>query len=108
MRPRSGRLGDSDFGRRSLTARRLVEVTLDGWDTHQNNFDGVKNLCGVLDPAWATLMADLKARGLLDSTLIVCMGEFGRTPKINKDAGRDHWSNAMSVLFAGCGTPGPS
>ena len=62
----------------------FVEVTLDGWDTHANNFDGVKNLCGVLDPAWATLMGDLKDRGLLDSTLIMCMGEFGRTPKINR------------------------
>ena len=54
----------------------------------------------------AALIDDLDQRGLLESTLVVALGEFGRTPKINKDAGRDHWSNAMSVLFAGCGTPG--
>ena len=61
-------------------------------------------------PAWentvATLIEDLSERGLLDSTMVIALGEFGRTPQINKDAGRDHWSNAMSVLFAGGGTPG--
>jgi uncharacterized protein (DUF1501 family) len=54
----------------------------------------------------SALITDLKQRGLLDSTLVIALGEFGRTPQINKDAGRDHWSNAMSVLFAGGGTPG--
>ena len=61
---------------------------------------------GRLESAIATLIDDLDQRGLLDSTLVLALGEFGRTPKINKDAGRDHWSNAMSVLVAGCGTPG--
>ncbi len=59
----------------------FVEVTLDGWDTHQNNFDRVAELSGTLDTAFAALLADLKGRGLLDSTLIVCQGEFGRTPR---------------------------
>src|SRR5206468_12434824 len=79
--------GRNLFGQGCLLARRLVEqgvpfveVTLGGWDTHGNNFEAVKRLSGVLDPAWSTLMADLADRGLLDSTLIVWMGEFGRTP----------------------------
>src|SRR5205085_12035366 len=100
-------------GQGCLLARRLVEggvpfveVTLDGWDTHVNNFDAVKNLCGILDPAWSDLMADLKERGLLDSTLIVCMGEFGRTPKINPQKGRDHFPNAWSAVLAGGGIKG--
>lgn len=59
-----------------------------------------------VDNTVATLIEDLEARGLLDTTLVVVLGEFGRTPKINKDGGRDHWSNAMSVMFAGCGVPG--
>jgi hypothetical protein len=105
--------GRNLFGQGCLLARRLiergvpfVEVTLDGWDTHQNNFDAVKNLCGVLDPAWATLMADLKDRGLLDSTLIACMGEFGRTPKINTNKGRDHFPDAWSAVLGGGGIAG--
>ena len=105
--------GRNPFGQGCLLARRLVErgvpfveVTLDGWDTHQNNFDAVKNLCGVLDPAWAALMSDLKDRGLLDSTLIVWMGEFGRTPKINPQKGRDHFPNAWSTVIAGGGIKG--
>lgn len=77
-----------------------------GWDTHINNFDGVKQLSGVLDPAWATLMDDLKERGLLDSTLIVWMGEFGRTPKINGNRGRDHWANSWTAVLAGGGIKG--
>jgi Protein of unknown function (DUF1501) len=107
------RYGRNLFGQGCLLARRLiergvpfVEVTLDGWDTHQANFDGVKNLCGTLDPAWSTLMADLQERGLLDSTLIVCMGEFGRTPKINPQKGRDHFPNAWSAVLAGGGIKG--
>ena len=93
--------GRNLFGQGCLLARRLVErgvpfveVTLAnagqgvfGWDTHSQNFENVKQLSGVLDPAWATLMTDLKQRGLLDSTLIVWMGEFGRTPKINPRQG---------------------
>jgi hypothetical protein len=113
--------GRNPFGQGCLLARRLVErgvpfveVTLSsadgsmafGWDTHQKNFDAVAKLCGTLDPAWATLMNDLRTRGLLDSTLIVWMGEFGRTPKINKDAGRDHFPNAWTTVLAGGGIKG--
>jgi hypothetical protein len=112
--------GRNLFGQGCLLARRLVErgvpfveVTLTyapgvmvGWDTHQQNFDQVKRLCGVLDPAWATLMQDLKNRGLLDTTLVVWMGEFGRTPKINQEAGRDHFPNAWSTVLGGGGIKG--
>src|SRR5262249_32670253 len=72
----------------------------------QKNFDAVQKLSEVLDPAWSTLMTDLRSRGLLDSTLIVWMGEFGRTPKINKDAGRDHFPAAWSTVLAGGGIKG--
>lgn len=109
--------GRNRFGQGCLLARRLVErgvpfveVSLTGmqsnWDTHQNNFELVKQLSGVLDPAWATLMTDLKDRGLLDTTLIVWMGEFGRTPKINPQAGRDHFPVAWSTVLAGGGIAG--
>jgi len=113
--------GRNLFGQGCLLARRLVErgvpfveVTLanipnaqvNGWDTHQQNFDAVKRLSGVLDPAWATLMEDLKQRGLLDTTLILWMGEFGRTPKINGQQGRDHWANSWSTVLAGGGIRG--
>jgi hypothetical protein len=112
--------GRNLFGQGCLLARRLVEqgvpfveVTLGpttgvpvGWDTHQENFDNVRRLSEVLDPAWATLMDDLKARGLLDSTLIVWMGEFGRTPKINNDRGRDHYPAAWTTVLAGGGING--
>ena len=77
-----------------------------GWDTHNNNFPGVKALSEVLDPAWATLLGDLKERGLLDSTLVVWLGEFGRTPKINANAGRDHFPNAWSAVLSGGGVKG--
>jgi hypothetical protein len=107
------RYGRNLFGQGCLLARRLiekgvpfVEVGLPGWDTHQNNFDQVKQLCGVLDPAWATLMDDLANKGLLDTTLIVWMGEFGRTPKINGAKGRDHWSNSWATVLAGGGIKG--
>jgi uncharacterized protein (DUF1501 family) len=101
------------FGQGCLLARRLVErnvpfveVTLGGWDTHDNNFDQVKSLCGVLDPAWATLLSDLEERGLLDTTLVVWMGEFGRTPGINPRNGRDHFPAAWSVVLGGGGIKG--
>ncbi len=108
------RYGRNLFGQGCLLARRLVErgvpfveVTLDGWDTHNNNFDTVKNLCGTLDPAWAALMSDLKDRGLLETTTIVWMGEFGRTPKIVADRkGRDHWPDVWSAVLAGGGIKG--
>ena len=105
--------GRTLFGQGCLLARRLVErgvpfveVTLDGWDTHANNFDAVKNLCGVLDPAWATLMADLKDRGMLETTTVAWMGEFGRTPKINQNKGRDHFPDAWAAVLAGGGVKG--
>ncbi len=107
------RYGRNRFGQGCLLARRLiergvpfVEVCLGGWDTHDNNFTQVKSLCQTLDPAWATLMADLKERGLLDSTTIVWMGEFGRTPGINPRQGRDHYPNAWSVVLGGGGIKG--
>jgi uncharacterized protein (DUF1501 family) len=101
------------FGKACLLARRLiengvrfVEVTLDGWDTHENNFAQVETLCKQLDPAFATLTSDLHERGLLKETLVLCMGEFGRTPVINPANGRDHWSEAFSVVMAGGGIRG--
>ena len=115
------RYGRNIFGQGCLLARRLiergvpfVEVTLSGvagqqalgWDTHQNNFESVKRLSGALDPAWATLMDDLKDHGLLDTTTIVWMGEFGRTPRINANNGRDHWANSWSTVLAGGGIKG--
>ena len=84
----------------------FVEVNLGGWDTHQNNFDAVKRLCSILDPAWAQLMTDLDARGLLDTTTILWMGEFGRTPRINNGQGRDHFPNAWASVLAGGGIKG--
>jgi len=113
--------GRTAFGQGCLLARRLVErgvpfveVTLSsadgtmglGWDTHQQNFDTVKRLSTVLDPAWSALMDDLRTRGLLDSTLIVWMGEFGRTPKVNPQAGRDHFPTAWTTVLAGGGIKG--
>lgn len=105
--------GRNRFGQGCLLARRLVErgvpfveVSLGGWDTHDNNFTAVKNLSQTLDPAWATLVTDLKDRGLLESTLIVWMGEFGRTPGINPRNGRDHFPKAWSVVLGGGGIKG--
>jgi hypothetical protein len=107
------RYGDTDFGRGCLVARRLVErgvkfveVVLDGWDTHKDNFTRTKTLMGVLDPALATLLDDLAARRLLGSTLVACMGEFGRTPGVNGSDGRDHWPTAWSAALAGGGIRG--
>ncbi|MCA9115133.1 MAG: DUF1501 domain-containing protein, partial [Planctomycetaceae bacterium] len=73
---------------------------------HRGLFDSCEKRLPSWDQTIATLIEDLDERGMLDSTLVLVLGEFGRTPKINKDAGRDHWSNAMSVLMAGGGTPG--
>jgi uncharacterized protein (DUF1501 family) len=84
----------------------VVEVTLGGWDTHSNNFEGVKALCDRLDPAWTFLLKDLADRGLLDRTLVVWMGEFGRTPRINASEGRDHWPRCFTVVLAGAGIKG--
>ena len=111
--PLRDKYGRSQFGQGCLLARRLVErgvsfveVTLGGWDTHGENFSAVKNLCGTLDPAWSTLMDDLRERGLLESTLVVWMGEFGRTPKINNNNGRDHFPVAWSTVLGGGGIKG--
>ncbi len=105
--------GRSRFGQSCLLARRLiergvpfVEATLGGWDTHDNNFNAVRKLCGPLDTAWSTLMNDLRGRGLLDSTLVVWMGEFGRTPIINPRNGRDHYPAAWSMVLGGGGIRG--
>jgi hypothetical protein len=108
--------GTSKFGEGCLLARRLVEtgvsfveVTLNGWDTHQNNFARVKQLSGQVDPAMSALVTDLKKRGLLDSTLIIWMGEFGRTPRINQRGakpGRDHYPRAWSTVLLGGGIKG--
>jgi hypothetical protein len=108
--------GTGLFGQGCLLARRLVErgvpfveVALGGglgWDTHQNNFQTVKRLSEELDAGWATLMAELDERGLLESTTILWMGEFGRTPAINQNAGRDHFPGAWSCVFAGGGVAG--
>jgi len=102
--------GRNDFGQGALLARRLVEagvrcveVTLGGWDTHQDNFGRVETLLGKLDPALATLVSDLERRKLLDSTLVVAMGEFGRTPAINGNEGRDHYPRAFGAILAGGG-----
>jgi hypothetical protein len=114
------RYGRNLFGQGCLLARRLiergvpfVEVTLSnvpgatqGWDTHDRNWDQVAALSKVLDPAWATLMTDLSDRGLLDSTLIVWMGEFGRSPQINGQKGREHWPNSWSTVLGGGGVKG--
>jgi uncharacterized protein (DUF1501 family) len=105
--------GDTDFGRGCLVARRLVErgvrfveVVLDGWDTHQNDFERTKALMATLDPAFAALLDDLGARSMLGTTLVACMGEFGRTPRINANEGRDHWPQAWSAVVAGGGVRG--
>lgn len=113
--------GRNQFGQGCLLARRLVErgvpfveVSLNGangasgfgWDTHQDNFEGVQKLCAVLDPGWATLLEDLKARGLIDTTLVLWMGEFGRTPHINANKGRDHFPVAWSTVLCGGGIRG--
>ncbi|MBA4016577.1 MAG: DUF1501 domain-containing protein [Pirellula sp.] len=105
--------GDSDFGRGCLMARRLietgvqfVEVTLDGWDTHIDNFTKTSLLMRDLDPAMATLLRELEERKLLDETLVVWMGEFGRTPTISRVDGRDHYPNAWSTVLAGGGVRG--
>src|SRR5205823_9934122 len=75
-------------------------------DTHQNNFDSLKPLCQQLDAGWSALLQDLKDRGLLETTTIVWMGEFGRTPKINENKGRDHFPTAWSTVLAGGGVKG--
>ena len=104
--------GRTTLGQSCLLARRLIEagvrfvtVTDGGWDTHADNFNLLKNKrLPPLDMALPALLEDLKDRGLLESTLVVWMGDFGRTPLINSGAGRDHWDAVGNVIFAGGGT----
>ena len=108
--------GTHNFGKGCLLARRLieqgvsfVEVGLGGWDTHQNNFERVQQLSRQVDPAMTQLVIDLRERGLLNDTLIIWMGEFGRTPRINTrtpQPGRDHYPRAWSLVMMGGGLPG--
>jgi len=110
------RYGATEFGQRCLLARRLAEAGVpmtnvhfcykpgESWDTHSRHFKRTKDsLCPTFDPAVATLIEDLDERGMLDETLVVVNAEFGRTPKINKSRGRDHWPWAYSLLIAGAG-----
>ncbi|MBI1791369.1 MAG: DUF1501 domain-containing protein [Acidobacteria bacterium] len=106
--------GRTPVGQGLLLARRLVErgvkavsIWMGGWDTHSNNFKSLKEkLMPPLDQGYGALLGDLHQRGLLDSTLVVQAGEFGRTPKVNNNAGRDHWPKAFSVALAGGGIRG--
>lgn len=116
------RYGMHTFGQSTLLARRLLEAGVNlvtvywhrdkpgvdtTWDTHANNFGQLKDrLCPQVDQSLAVLLEDLQARGLLDDTLVMWNSEFGRTPRVNKNAGRDHWGKANTVWFAGAGVPG--
>lgn len=105
------RFGTAPFGQSLLAARRLIEagvrfvtVSTGGWDTHNQNFNNLKTkLLPNLDATLSALIADLDERGMLDSTIVMCAGEFGRTPKINKNTGRDHWARSMACVLAGGG-----
>ncbi len=113
------RYGDSPFGQACLLARRLVQEGIPfieiqsfhpkasaGWDTHLKNFEVTKYLVDWVDPAWAALLTDLKDMGMLEKTLVIWMGEFGRTAKINKDNGRDHQHKAWTMCLSGGGVKG--
>lgn len=107
------RYGDTTFGRGALVAKQLVEtgvrfvqVNRGGFDTHSNNFPAMRNHGEVMDPALASLIEDLAETGMLDKTLVVMLSEFGRTPKINQDAGRDHYPTVFSGFLAGGGIKG--
>ena len=110
---RRDRFGRNKLGQRLLLARRLVQagvrfVTINepvGWDTHSDNFKRLRQNLPVVDTAVSALLDDLKEQGMFDDTLVMMFGEFGRTPTINKQAGRDHWAQAMSIVLAGGGTP---
>jgi hypothetical protein len=105
--------GPTELGQGCLLARRLVEagvpfveVAMRGWDTHEDAFDRTRALCGPLDTGMSALLDDLEARGLLDETLVVWLGDFGRTPRINGRGGRDHFPRVASAVLAGAGLPG--
>ncbi len=104
------RYGRTTFGQSCLLARRLVEngvtfvtVNFGGWDHHAKIWEGLEKKLPDFDCGFSALVEDMHERGLLQETLVVAMGEFGRTPKINKDLGRDHWAPAASMLFTGAG-----
>ncbi len=105
--------GRHDFGQSCLLARRLlehgvsaVEIVLGGWDTHDDNFRRTQSLCEQLDPGFSALMDDLNRSGLAEETLVVCMGEFGRTPEIVDGNGRNHWPRNWCVALFGAGVGG--
>ena len=105
--------GNNAFGRGCLAAVRLVragvrcvEITLGGWDSHINNHEIQAARIATLDPAFAALIRDLKRRDMFESTMVVCGGEFGRTPYMNAVSGRDHWPHGFSVALAGGGIQG--
>jgi uncharacterized protein (DUF1501 family) len=107
------RYGRTPFGQGCLLARRLVEtgvtfveVELGNWDTHQDNFERTKTLSLQADQGFAALVGDLKERGMLSRTIVLCLGEFGRTPRINPQNGRDHYPRVFSAAIAGGGTKG--
>lgn len=108
--------GRTTFGQGCLLARRLIEQGVSfvevlstggrndqGWDTHKKGFEDVPYLCAEVDPAWSTLLVDLEERGLLENTLVVWMGEFGRTPKLKTDGGRDHYPTGWLAAMSGAG-----
>ncbi len=107
------RYGRTKLGQRCLLARRLIEagvrfVTISepvGWDTHADNFQRLRENLPVVDRGVSALLEDLALRGMLDDTIVMMFGEFGRTPRINAQAGRDHWAQAMSIMLAGGGLP---
>src|SRR5690606_15298659 len=122
-----GRYGRTAFGQSCLLARRLAEAGVPyiqvnwseyvepllgdrtdyGWDTHANNFEFLNDRHGpILDRALSALLDDLGERGLLESTLVVCMGEFGRTPRMNGSMARDHWNRCYASIWAGAGVQG--
>jgi hypothetical protein len=110
------RYGRHEFGQSLLLARRLIQAGIPiiqanmgyagQWDFHARNEEGVRSLLPPLDQAVSAFLDDLTETGLLDETLVVVLGEFGRTPLINKDAGRDHWTDAFCALFFGAGVRG--
>ena len=107
------RYGDTNFGRGALMAKRLVQkgvgfvqVNRVGFDTHSNNFPAMSNHGEVMDPALASLVEDLSESGMLEKTMVIMLSEFGRTPRINDNAGRDHWASVFSCFMAGGGIKG--
>ena len=105
--------GPTQFGEQCLIARRLAEagvpfvkVARAWWDSHGQNFETHQELCADLDFVMAALLDDLKQRGMLERTLVITLGEFGRTPQINGSLGRDHFASAWSCTLSGCGIRG--